>query len=116
MVMEKKGGRKCIVVYVKSVFWISDLFITWSKFSDLAIHKLFLTLQSLESILLDVIVNYITEGWIYMTPRFSTISQDSEHTVNPLLNGSALRIQVRQSPYILSSQHCPYYHRQWGHW
>ena len=39
---EKKGGRKCIVVYVKSVYWISDLFITWSKFSDLAIHKLFL--------------------------------------------------------------------------
>ena len=38
----KKGGRKCIVVYVKSVYWISDLFITWSKFSDLAIHKLFL--------------------------------------------------------------------------
>ena len=29
MVMKKKrGGRKCIVVYVKSVYWILDLFIT----------------------------------------------------------------------------------------
>ena len=42
MVMKKRGERKCIVVYVKSVYWISDLFITWSKFSNLAIHKLFL--------------------------------------------------------------------------
>ena len=50
-----------------------------------------------------------------MTPRFSTINRDSEHTVNLLLNGSALRIQVRQSQYILSSQPSPYYHRHWGH-
>jgi len=27
------------MVYVKIVNWISDLFITWSKFSGLAIHN-----------------------------------------------------------------------------
>ena len=39
----KKGGKKvhCGLCEL-SVYWISDLFITWSKFSDLAIHKLFL--------------------------------------------------------------------------
>ena len=47
MVMKKKwggggGGDKVLCVYVKSVYWISDLSSLESKFSDLAIHNLFL--------------------------------------------------------------------------